>query len=310
VIAIVADDLTGACDSASPFLRGGPVQVAIWPHLPESAELACVAVSTDGRDQDTDEARARARTATAHLMALGARPFKKVDSRMRGHVAAELAGVLDAWPGRVLLCPALPGEGRLTIDRHQVVGDEVTDLAELAAGLGDRVLLRDAASDADLDRVAAEVLAAPDLLPAGSAGLAAALARAVFAADEVTEPSGTGWAGARRPLGLVGSKTEVSAEQLVRAVEAGWEIRRRTRHDPVELDGYDALFMSGGSTAHGVLAQLGAHGLELLGDAVPRAPVGRVLGGDREGLLVCVKSGGFGGPDAVATIFDRLVQGG
>jgi uncharacterized protein YgbK (DUF1537 family) len=309
VIAIVADDLTGACDSASPFLRGGPVQVAIWPHLPENAQLACVAVSTDGRDQDASEARTRARTATAHLMALGARPFKKVDSRMRGHVAAELAGVLDAWPGRVLLCPALPAEGRLTIDRRQVVGEEVTNLAALTAVLDDRVVLRDAASDADLDLVAAEVLAAPEMLPAGSAGLAAALARAVFAVDETTSRPGTGWAGARHPVGLVGSKTEVSAEQLARAVEAGWEIKRRTRHDPVELDGYDALFMSGGSTAHGVLSRLGVHSLELLGDAVPRAPVGRVLGGERDGLLVCVKSGGFGGPDAVAAIFARLVQG-
>jgi len=307
VIAIVADDLTGGCDSASPFLRSGPVRVSLWPHLPESADLACVALSTDGRDQDAGEALARARTAIAHVMALGARPFKKVDSRMRGHVAAELAGVLEAWPGRILLCPALPGEGRFTVGHRQVVGEEVTDLAAVISGLEDRVELRDAVSDADLDLVATEVLASPDLLPSGSAGLAAALARAIHLD---ARPAQAGWAGAQRPVGLVGSKTEVSAEQLLRAVEAGWEIRRRTRHDPVDLAGSDALFMSGGGTAHGVLAELGAHGLELLGDAVPRAPVGRVLGGDHEGLLVCVKSGGFGGPEAVATIFSRLVQGG
>ena len=306
MIAIVADDLTGACDSASPFLRGGQVTVSLWPHLSEPGERAAVAISTDGRDQDAAEARARARDATAHVMQLGARPYKKVDSRMRGHVAEELAGVLEAWPGRVLLCPALPAEGRLTIGGRQVVGEEITDLVALTSGLGDRVVLRDAVTDAELDEIAAEVLESTDLLPAGAAGLAAALARAIHP-DPYPMP---GWPAARNPLGLVGSKTEVSADQLVRAAAAGWTIRRRTRHEPVDLAGHDALFMSGGGTAHGVLAELGARAVQLLGDAVPRAPVGRVVGGEHDGLLICVKSGGFGGPEAVAQIFARLVEGG
>lgn len=305
MIGLVADDLTGACDSASPFLRAGRVEVAIWPHQPQATGLACLAISTDGRDQDAAEARERARAATAHVLGLGARPYKKVDSRIRGHVAAELAGVLDAWRGRLMLCPALPSEGRLTMGSRQVVGDEVIDLGPITAALGGWVEMRDATTEAELDEVAAEVLARSDVLPAGSAGLAAALARALHPEAR----SMPGWPEARSPLGLVGSKTEVSAEQLKRAARAGWQIRRRTRLEPVDLRDHDALFLSGGGTAHGVLASLGAHGLELLGEAVPRAPVGRVLGGPADGLLVCVKSGGFGGPDAVVQVFERLQQG-
>src|SRR5579871_1986666 len=139
MIGLVADDVTGACDSAAPFLRGGRVLVALWPQLPADHELegaACVAISTDGRDQEAAEARARAEAATRHLVDLGARPYKKVDSRLRGHVAAELAGVMDAWRGRILLCPALPAEGRLTIGGEQVIGEERSPIAPLTTGLG------------------------------------------------------------------------------------------------------------------------------------------------------------------------------
>ncbi len=60
MIGLVADDLTGACDSASPFLRGGRVMVALWPELPAAHELAgfaCVAISTGGLGPHTTEAR-------------------------------------------------------------------------------------------------------------------------------------------------------------------------------------------------------------------------------------------------------------
>lgn len=306
MIGLVADDLTGACDSASPFLRAGPVQVGVWPHLPDGGGQACLAIATDGRDQEAPEARERTRRAVEHVLAQGARPYKKVDSRLRGWVVEEMLGVLDAWPGRILLCPALPAEGRITAGGRQVCGDEVVDLATIARA-GARVVLRDATDEAGLDAVAREVLATPDLLPAGTAGLAGALARALHGnRAPLPEP---GWPALRRPLGLVGSKTEISALQVQMALAEGFEIERRTRDDPIDLDAHDALFLSGGGTAHGVLAALGARWLDLLGEAVPRAPVGRVGGGPHNGLVVCVKSGGFGPPDAIVTIFRRLLAG-
>ncbi|HEX6348319.1 MAG TPA: four-carbon acid sugar kinase family protein [Candidatus Dormibacteraeota bacterium] len=301
MIGLVADDLTGACDSAAPFLREGRVLVSIWPAFAPQA-AACLALSTETRDATPEEARTRARQAVHLLLTAGAtRIFRKVDSRLRGHLREELAGALDAWPGRCLLAPALPAEGRLTVGGRQVVDGEAIDIATLLDGL-ERVEVRDAASDADLLAIAGEVEADRELMPAGTAGLAAALARGSAAVP--------GWPACARPQALVGSKTEVSAAQVDVALEAGWEVRRRARGDAVALEGFDALFLSGGGTAAGVLAELGATALELLGEALPRVPVGRLLDGPHAGLVVALKSGGFGGVDAIAGALARLRSGG
>lgn len=303
---LIADDLTGACDSAAPFLSGGRVVVTIWPALPAAGSAECLAVSTESRsDVEAPEARARTRKAVAHLAGESATLlFKKVDSRLRGEVRAELEGALEAWPGTILLAPALPGEGRITRDGLQLTPEEEIDLRAMISGL-ERVRLLDAATDADLDRVAEEVLACQSILPAGTAGLAAALARRL----PNKARSGPAWPAVHNPLGLVGSKTETSAEQVERARAAGWEVRRRSRDDAVELDGHDALFLSGGSTAAGVITALGASALELAGEVLPRIPVGRLRGGPHEGLTVCLKSGGFGGPDAIDDALRRLCHG-
>jgi D-threonate/D-erythronate kinase len=304
MIGVVGDDLTGACDSAAPFLRAGAVRVALWPHLEPGPADACFAISTETRgDASEEEARTRTRAAVSRLLERGASlVYKKVDSRLRGHVRPELEGVLEAWPGGVLLAPALPAEGRVTRGGRQLTGLEEVDLRRLVEGL-DRVQVADAESDEDLDRLAAAAVA-ERLLPAGSAGLAAALARRL-----PEGPRGEPWPPVRRPLVLAGSKTEVTAEQLERAAAAGWEVRRRNRGDEVVLGGCDALFLTGGGTAAGVVAALGAEGLDLLGEALPRVPVGRLRGGPHSGLLVALKSGGFGGPDAIERALARLCEG-
>ena len=302
MIGLVADDLTGACDSAAPFLSEGRVLVSIWPAFVPETSAACLAISTETRDGTAEEARDRSRQAVHLLLTAGAsRIFRKVDSRLRGHLREELAGALDAWPGRCLLAPALPAEGRLTVGGRQLVDGAALDVATLLDGL-ERVEIRDAATDGDLLAVAAEVEAGRELMPAGTAGLAAALAHGSAA--------GPGWPACARPLGLVGSKTGVSAAQVETAVAAGWTVRRRARGEAVELDDHDALFLSGGGTASGVLAALGATRLELLGQALPRVPVGRLLDGPRRGLVVALKSGGFGGADAIAATLARLHSGG
>jgi len=302
VIGLLADDLTGACDSAAPFLGEGHVLVSIWPAFAPDSSAACLAISTETRDGTPEEARTRSRQAVHLLLTAGAnRIFRKVDSRLRGHLREELAGALDAWPGRCLLAPALPAEGRLTVGGRQLVDGAAIDIGTLLDGL-ERVEIRDAATDDDLSALAAAVDADRELMPAGTNGLAAALARGSAAAP--------GWPACARPLGLVGSKTEVSVAQVEAALAAGWEVRRRARGDAVELEGHDALFLSGGGTASGVLADLGATQLELLGQALPRVPVGRLLDGPRRGLVVALKSGGFGGVDAIAAVLTRLRSGG
>ena len=308
MLGLVADDLTGACDSAAPFLGGGRVLVSIWPAVAVAAATAaaCLAVSTETRDGDPEQARSRSAEAVRRLRAAGAaRVFRKVDSRLRGHLREEIAGALDEWPGRCLLAPALPAEGRVTRGGRQLMEGEAIDIATLLGGLEARVEVRDAETDADLALIAAELAADPELMAAGSAGLAAAVATALGLAGR-----GPGWPARPRPLALVGSKTAASAMQVEAAQAAGWEVRHRARDQAIDLAGHDALFLSGGGTAAGVLSALGATTLELLGELLPRVPVGRLLDGSRAGLVVALKSGGFGGAGAIATALDRLSAGG
>src|SRR5207248_927732 len=266
---------------AAPFLAGGRVLVSLWPALLAAGpDTACLALSTETRDSTPEDARLRSRQAVHLLLTAGAEGiFRKVDSRLRGHLREEIAGALDSWPGRCLLAPALPAEGRFTTGGRQVVDGEAIDIATLLEGL-ERVEIRDAATDAELAEIAAEVAADRELMAAGTAGLAAALPAALG----MSGGAAPGWPACRRPLGLIGSKTEVSALQMEAARAAGWEVRRRARTDAVELEGHDALFLSGGGTASGVLAELGATALELVGEALPRVPVGRLLDGPHRGL--------------------------
>src|SRR6266700_1010998 len=108
MLGLVADDLTGACDSAAPFLGGGRVLVSIWPAVAVAAATAaaCLAVSTETRDGDPEQARSRSAAAARRFRAAGAaRTFRKVDHGIRGRVREEIAGALDDWPRRRRVAP-------------------------------------------------------------------------------------------------------------------------------------------------------------------------------------------------------------
>src|SRR5262249_43969366 len=143
-LAILADDLTGACDSAVAFARRGlatrvllaPGPVAVGP----SERVEEGALDADSRQvtrrlagsKTTVAARALRTSETTRL-------FKKVDSTLRGHVGAEIMACLRAWElPLALLCPAFPATGRwvqggeLFVDRRGSLG-KVAALAGLPA---------------------------------------------------------------------------------------------------------------------------------------------------------------------------------
>ena len=113
VLAIVADDLTGALDAAAPFARiaGGVLAAtgpdALGPAL--AAEPAVLAVSTRSREVSAATARDRVAQVLAALP-VGTRIVKKIDSRLKGHVAAELSALEFR---RMLVAPAIPDFGRI-----------------------------------------------------------------------------------------------------------------------------------------------------------------------------------------------------
>src|ERR687889_50351 len=96
-VAIIADDLTGAADTGVQLARAGyRTAVAFLGASIEAAhEPDAVAADTDSRAADAATARARVRAATERL-AGATIVMKKVDSTLRGPVAAEIAAALEA----------------------------------------------------------------------------------------------------------------------------------------------------------------------------------------------------------------------
>jgi uncharacterized protein YgbK (DUF1537 family) len=119
VAGIQADDLTGACDTGAGFAARGLDTLVLLPGAPAPATSPEVLVlDTESRRMAPAEARAATRAAVARLAGAGARlVYKKVDSTLRGPVAAEIQGALEG-SGRaaVLLAPAFPAQGRAVVD--------------------------------------------------------------------------------------------------------------------------------------------------------------------------------------------------
>lgn len=220
-LALIADDLTGALDTAAEFVAlTGPVDVR-WDAASGGASLAL-----DSGTRELSEAQALVRLKRlAPLLKDAKIAYKKVDSLLRGHVMAELAACwrLGLWD-HCVIAPAFPFQGRVTRAGAQYAreGSAWRDVANIealahAAGLDARraaphaplargASIFDAESDADLAQIAALGRAASGrVLWCGSAGLAQALVGAASKRDDrLVKPV----------LGLFGSDQAVTARQL------------------------------------------------------------------------------------------------
>lgn len=124
-LAIVADDLSGAADTAAIFASLGLttlILLATDPPLPADV----LAVSTESRHLSASQAAARVGAAAVRLAAARGSGelwiYKKIDSTLRGHPGAELAALMDVLGGeRALVAPAFPAQGRTTERGHQLV---------------------------------------------------------------------------------------------------------------------------------------------------------------------------------------------
>ena len=135
-VLIVADDLTGAMDSAGPFAAAGvetwvvAVPMRCDPATLKSARV--VSVNTDTRHLPAALAAARVRDIVGHL---GAGGFdivvKKIDSTLRGNVVAETMALLDISGRReAVVAAAFPAQGRIV--RGGVVHVDGRPLAQTA----------------------------------------------------------------------------------------------------------------------------------------------------------------------------------
>lgn len=223
-VGLVADDLTGAADAAGALVcTGGSAAVCLAGDPPAGADV--LALVTDSRGLPAGPAGARTAAAVAALRRWGADwLYVKIDSTLRGPVAATVGAALASWPaGPALACPALPAQGRRV--RGGVLRAPGWPDRAVAAALPAVVPVADAETDAQL-RAVAETVLRRRAVAVGSAGLAGALAGfADFAgrAPELPVASGV--------LVVCGSGHPASREQ-VEALRAAGALAVRWAGDP------------------------------------------------------------------------------
>jgi uncharacterized protein YgbK (DUF1537 family) len=347
---IVADDLTGALDSAVTLAGVGlRCRVARRPS-DVGAALASrpevLAVSTASREGGEAAARDGVRQVLAATK--GAAPailFKKVDSRLKGHVAAELRTMADAaGVTRALVAPAIPAQGRVT-SGGRVAGVGIAaqiDIAAACACSGLALVVPDVHSDTDLDAALEGVAGGPPTLLVGAAGLAAALARRLRPGQRTAPVERLPWPlllaiGSRDPITLA-QVAAVRAEQgiaelpapggrtagprpvtralLVQLVPGSEELDpreagarfARTVAGLVDEGNTGTLFACGGETADGILGELGVGVLAVEGELLPGVPVSSMVVNDRTIRLV-TKSGGFGGVGTLLSVVSAAERG-
>lgn len=253
---LIADDLTGAADSAAAFASlSAPVRIVPAGSVSNSALDEAIdhanttdgvlVIETDTRDEWGEEAASRLRQAVSRrgLSLHSGWTFKKIDSMLRGPIAAETGVLHDAgFAERVVCAPALPARGRFTIGGRQLLGTQPVHSAVGAdprtgprssvvaqtVGLDptrDGVTIYDARTDADLDAVIARLPDPPHhptLLLIGTAGLAAALARRLRTGAPAPTGSARSQDAACGPILLISLSPNPVARGQVEQVLARW----------------------------------------------------------------------------------------
>jgi D-threonate/D-erythronate kinase len=319
LIAIVADDLTGAADTGVQLVRAG-YRTAVVFHGEDAPTVDVDAVSfdTDSRTMPAGFAAKRvvdvaSKVREAHVV------YKKLDSTLRGNVAAELSAAFGAsGRKRVIVAPAFPDAGRTTVGGNQLVRGVAVDetemrddpqtpvreshvptlLADAFSSVGtlgvddvarpERVRLvleenecvvADAERDSDL---AALVRAVPDparVLWAGSAGLTYAIGSA-YPGPRAGDV-GERRAPARPVLVAVGSLSGVAREQMRRLAEEYGDVAVEAGRDDAVAAARDALSGGGCAVVHSPEEQntSGEAVVEMLAGVVGRLSEERLFGG-------------------------------
>jgi D-threonate/D-erythronate kinase len=357
-ILILADDLTGACDSGVAFLAcGRPVRVVLdasrfdagaFTQAEAERHETVWAFTTETRNLSPEHAGERfaASMSAIYPASQDALLFKKIDSAARGHLGVEIAAALRSSNAALaLVASAFPKAGRTvqsgvlnvrdcsgqdaTVSLHTLFPDvHAKDIDTLPAGSeqhlqqgiaralanGTRILLCDANTQADLERLATAALAIQQpILWAGSAGLAHALAGMLPVSSHQASPVAHRRG---RTILFVGTTHPVTSLQVLH-IEQSSNITDRaicriqfdtTSEQEVTAAFTDqpvsALILTGGDTAAFVLRSLGASSIALAGELATGIPWGYIEGGLADGCVVVTKSGGFGTHEALAHAFE------
>ncbi len=134
-IAVIADDLTGAGDTAVQFVKQGLRTIVLLGSAvpPGGSEAEVVAIDSRSRSLPPEEAYGRVAGIAAHLRdSRFGLLFKKIDSTFRGNIGREIDAVLDVWgQGLALVVPAFPGNGRTTVAGYLLLRGAPVEATEI-----------------------------------------------------------------------------------------------------------------------------------------------------------------------------------
>jgi 4-hydroxythreonine-4-phosphate dehydrogenase len=331
---LIADDLTGAADSSVAFcgLREVVVGIRFAAWEGEAGDELRV-LDTETRHLSPADAAA---TVAVACRGLGPGVFKKVDSALRGPVAAELeAARSELGRSTVVVAPSLPAQGRTVAGGRLLVGGEdrgdvrqwlgpdavPVDVDALRSeGLAPLVVI-DAATEADLDAIARACAGRPSLLPAGSAGLAAAFARlegppagapALPRCDQVLvavasrQPASRAQleallAASRPGVEVISTPAAANGDPIAVATRLAKEVVARL----ASVGGRSAVLATGGDAALAICRELGVAVIRPRVELLSGVVLSETAAG---GPLLATKAGGFGGPSLLLEAALKLLQ--
>ena len=193
MIAVVADDITGAAELAGMAVARGLHTVMLMEKTAVVPDCDVLVVATDSRSMYVRDAEETIATVGRWLaqVAPDSVLFKKTDSALRGHVVAETAALLNATRySDAILVPANPSKGRIVRDGEYLINGAPISQTDFsfdpefpaftssmserfpdAAGFG--ISMPDAETEDDINRIVAD--AGSGTLLAGAADLFGAL---------------------------------------------------------------------------------------------------------------------------------------
>ena len=138
IVGILADDLTGANDTALQFhIQGANTQILLSNDIEplNIKNTQTWAVSTESRNISQEEAFQAVKSA-ADMLIQKINPdyfYKKIDSTLRGNIAVEVLALLDSvnWDAAVIV-PAFPQEGRITVGGYHLLKGIPIERTEVA----------------------------------------------------------------------------------------------------------------------------------------------------------------------------------
>ena len=135
-LAVIADDLTGANDTALQFAkRNIKSSVEInFMKMEDVEDKEVIVVDTDSRDLDKELSYKKVKDICEKISKYDIKCiYKKVDSTLRGNLGAEIKAVDDVFnPDIVIIAPAYPANQRVTIGGYHLLEGKPIELTEIA----------------------------------------------------------------------------------------------------------------------------------------------------------------------------------